>query len=206
VTPVKKVLALFDEHYPAAECALNFATPFQLLAATVLSAQCTDARVNQTTPALFQCYPDAAALAAADPGEVEALIRPCGFFRVKARNLIALSRVLTLEHGGQVPRGLEELVKLPGVGRKTANVVRGNAFGLPGLTVDTHLGRVSRRLGFSASQNPEQVETDLAGLIPRKKWTLFSHQAIAHGRALCLARRPRCEACFLAALCPRLPS
>ncbi|MDR3038866.1 MAG: endonuclease III [Candidatus Adiutrix sp.] len=200
---VRKVLAFFDACYPEAGCALKFESHFQLLAATVLSAQCTDARVNRTTPALFARYPGPACLAEADPAEVEALVRPCGFFRNKARHLIDLSRALVLEHRGEVPRTLEELVRLPGVGRKTANVVLGNAFGVPGLTVDTHLGRLSRRLGLSARREPELVEADLARVIPRPRWTLFSHQAIAHGRAVCAARRPACAACSFTA-CPRL--
>jgi endonuclease-3 len=201
---VKKILAVFDECYPSASCRLDFQTPFQLLAATILSAQCTDERVNLTAPELFRRYPDAAALAGADLGELEAVVRPCGFYHNKAKNLIAASRQILAEHGGQVPATLEELVKLPGVGRKTANVVLGNAFGLPGLTVDTHLGRFSRRLGLSASQDPDKVEADLAALIPRSRWTLFSHQAIAHGRAWCRARRPRCGPCPLAGVCPQI--
>jgi len=200
---VRKVLAFFDAAYPEAGCALRFQNPFQLLAATVLSAQCTDARVNQTTPALFARFPGPRDLAKADLAEVEALVKPCGFYRNKARHLVELSLGLCRDHGGQVPRTLEELVALPGVGRKTANVVLGNAFGLPGLTVDTHLGRVSRRLGLSGASDPEEVEADLARLIPRARWTLFSHQAIAHGRAVCRARRPGCETCAFTA-CPRL--
>jgi endonuclease-3 len=200
---VRKVLAFFDEYYPEAGCGLKFKNPFQLLAATVLSAQCTDARVNQTTPALFARYPGPQDLARADLAEVEDLVRPCGFYRHKARHLVELSRRLCRDHGGDVPRTLEELVALPGVGRKTANVVLGNAFGLPGLTVDTHLGRLSRRLGLSAGRNPEEIEADLARLIPPARWTLFSHQAIAHGRAVCTARRPGCETCLFTA-CPRL--
>ncbi|MDR2946050.1 MAG: endonuclease III [Candidatus Adiutrix sp.] len=197
------MLNFFDEYYPEARCSLDFADPFQLLAATILSAQCTDLRVNQTTPALFAAYPAPEALAAAPLEDVEALIKPCGFYHNKAKSLIGMSRAMTSAHGGQVPQTLEELVKLPGVGRKTANVVLGNAFGIPGLTVDTHLGRVSRRLGLSQNTDPERVESDLAVVIPQAKWTLFSHQAIAHGRALCQSRRPRCEACPFAA-CPRL--
>lgn len=200
---VKKILDFFDEYYPDAHCSLDFANPFQLLAATILSAQCTDERVNRTTPALFDAYPTPKALAAARLEDLEAIIKPCGFYHNKAKNLIGMSQALVAEHGGDVPRTLEELVRLPGVGRKTANVVLGNAFGVPGLTVDTHLGRLSRRLGLSRSQDPERVEEDLAAITPREKWTLFSHQAIAHGRALCQARRPRCEVCPFTA-CPRL--
>lgn len=200
---VKKLLDFFDEYYPRAECALAFENPFQLLVATILSAQCTDERVNRTTPDLFRRYPDQASMARADLDELETIIKPCGFYHNKARNIIAASRVIEENHGGQVPRTLEELVRLPGVGRKTANVLLGNAFGVPGLTVDTHLGRVSRRLGLSANQDPEKVEADLAAIIPRPRWTLFSHQAIAHGRALCKARRPLCESCPLN-ICPRI--
>lgn len=200
---VKKVLDFFDEYYPDADCALEFENPFQLLAATILSAQCTDERVNRTAPDLFRRYPEPAALAQADLGEVETIIKPCGFYHNKAKNLIGASQAIVAAHGGEVPRTLEELVKLPGVGRKTANVVLGNAFGVPGLTVDTHLGRVSRRLGLSDNQDPEKVEADLAAIIPRPKWTLFSHQAIHHGRALCRARRPLCENCPLS-ICPRI--
>jgi endonuclease-3 len=200
---VRKVLAFFDASYPEAGCSLRFQNPFQLLAATVLSAQCTDARVNQTTPALFARFPGPTALARADLAEVEDLVRPCGFYHRKARHLVELSLALCRDHGGDVPRTMEELAALPGVGRKTANVVLGNAFDLPGLTVDTHLGRVSRRLGLSASRDPEEVETDLARLVPQARWTLFSHQAIAHGRTVCRARRPGCEGCSFTA-CPRL--
>lgn len=200
---VKKILDFFDEYYPEAGCALEFANAFQLLAATILSAQCTDERVNRTTPELFARYPDPSALAAADLGQVEAIVKPCGFYHNKAKNLIAASRAIVELHGGQAPQTLEDLVRLPGVGRKTANVVLGNAFGLPGLTVDTHLGRLSRRLGLSAAQDPEKVEADLAAIIPQAKWTLFSHQAIAHGRALCRSRRPMCSQCALK-ICPQI--
>ena len=192
---IRKVLAFFEASYPEAACSLVFQNPFQLLAATVLSAQCTDARVNQTTPALFARFPGPASLAQADLAEVEALVRPCGFYRHKARHLVELSLRLCRDHGGDVPRTMEALTALPGVGRKTASVVLGNAFGLPALAVDTHLGRLSRRLGLSAGRNPEEIEADLARLIPPSRWTIFSHQAIAHGRAVCRARRPDCEAC-----------
>ena len=201
---VKKLLAFLDASYPEAGCALVFENPFQLLAATVLSAQCTDARVNQTTPALFARFPGPASLARADLAEVEALVKPCGFFRRKALHLIEISFRLSRDHGGQVPRTMEELTALPGVGRKTANVVLGNAFGLPGLTVDTHLARLSRRLGLSAGRNPEEIEADLARIIPPARWTLFSHQVIAHGRAVCRARRPDCAACLFTD-CPARP-
>lgn len=201
---VQKVLDFFDQYYPEAGCSLEFGSPFQLLAATILSAQCTDERVNRTTGPLFERYPDPASMSRANPEELEEIIRPCGFFHNKSKNLMAASRDIVEKYGGQVPRTMEELTQLPGVGRKTANVVLGNAFGVPGLTVDTHLGRVSRRLGFSGNLDPEKVEADLARLIPQAKWTLFSHQAIHHGRALCRARNPLCRECPLLGDCPRI--
>lgn len=199
---VKKIIEAFDRHYPGASCSLTFSGPFQLLAATILSAQCTDQRVNQVTPGLFKRWPGPEEMAEAPLEELEALIKPCGFYRHKARSLKLAAGIIARDYQGQTPANLELLIKLPGVGRKTANVVLGNAFGLPGLTVDTHLGRVSRRLGLTVHNDPYKVEQDLMKLIPRERWTLFSHQAIAHGRALCLARRPRCPACFLSRLCP----
>ena len=201
---VQKVLRFFDEYYPEAHCSLEFGSPFQLLAATILSAQCTDERVNRTTGPLFARYPDPASMAGADPEKLEEIIRPCGFYHNKAKSLLTTSRELVEKYSGEVPRTLEELIKLPGVGRKTANVVLGNAFGVPGLTVDTHLGRVSRRLGLSANTDPDKVEADLAGIIPQPKWTIFSHQAIYHGRALCRSRGPLCGKCPLLSICPRI--
>src|SRR5437588_2668986 len=161
--------------YPSAKCALNHENPLQLLVATILSAQCTDVRINQITPALFAKYPDARAFATADPRELEEVIRPTGFFRNKAKNLIACCRALVERHGGEVPATMEELVPLAGVGRKTANVILGSAFGVPGVTVDTHVGRLSRRLGLTAHGDPAKVERDLMELIPKKDWTMFSH-------------------------------
>lgn len=199
---LRKLLAFLDGCYPDASCALKFRSPFELLAATILSAQCTDARVNQSTPALFARYPDPAAMAAAPLEELEALIKPCGFYHNKAKSLIGAAAAIVERHGGQVPDSLEALVKLPGVGRKTANVLLGNAFGQPGLTVDTHLGRLSRRWGLSSNTDPLKVEADLAALIPQPLWTKFSHQAIAHGRALCRARQPLCGSCPWAENCP----
>ena len=190
------------ERYPDAHCELDFRNPFELLVATVLSAQTTDVRVNQTTPVLFTRYPDAAALAAASPDELEEILRPTGFFRAKARSVTGLSRALVEEHGGQVPGRLEDLVKLPGVGRKTANVVLGNAFGVPGITTDTHVMRLSARLGLTTSDDPLLVEKDLCHLLPRKDWTMASHRLIFHGRRTCFARRPACGACPITALCP----
>lgn len=189
--------------HPDAHCELQHEGAFQLLVATILSAQCTDRRVNLVTPALFARYPDPASLAAADAAEVEAIIRSTGFYRNKARNLIAMARALVERFGGDVPRTLAELVTLPGVGRKTANVVLGDAFGTPeGVVVDTHVGRLSRRLGLSAAEDPERVEADLVRLVPRGHWTLLSHLLIFHGRRVCAARAPRCDACVLADRCP----
>ncbi|WP_432547980.1 endonuclease III [Kineococcus sp. SYSU DK004] len=198
----RRVHRLLTERYPDAHCELDFTTPLQLLVATVLSAQCTDKRVNEVTPALFARYPSAADLAGADRAELEALVQPTGFFRAKADALLRLSAQLVERHGGEVPGRLEDLVALPGVGRKTANVVLGDAFGVPGLTVDTHVGRLSRRLGFTVHEDPVKVETDLAGLIPRRDWTMFNHRMIFHGRRTCHSRRPACGACPVARLCP----
>ena len=188
--------------YPDARCELDFASPLELLVATVLSAQCTDQRVNAVTPALFARYPDAAAYASADREEMEALIQPTGFFRAKAANLQGLAQVLCDRFGGEVPESLEDLITLPGVGRKTANVVLGDAFGVPGITVDTHVGRLARRFAWSEHSDPERVETDLMGLFPRKDWTPLSHRMIWHGRRMCHARRPACGVCPLARQCP----
>ena len=188
--------------YPEATCELDFETPFQLLVATVLSAQCTDVRVNQVTPALFAHYPDAVAMAGASRDSLEELIRPTGFFRSKATSLLELSRDIVERHDGEVPGRLKDLVELRGVGRKTANVVLGNAFGVPGITVDTHMGRLARRLGLSVNEDPVVVERDLNALIERKEWTLWSHRVIFHGRRRCTARRPDCSGCEIAALCP----
>lgn len=188
--------------YPDATCELDFETPFQLLVATVLSAQCTDVRVNQVTPALFAHYPDAVAMAGASRDSLEELIRPTGFFRSKATSLLELSRDIVERHDGEVPGRLKDLVELRGVGRKTANVVLGNAFGVPGITVDTHMGRLARRLGLTVNEDPVAVERDLNALIERKEWTLWSHRVIFHGRRRCTARRPDCSGCEIAALCP----
>ncbi len=190
--------------YPDAHCALHYRNPLQLLVATILSAQCTDVRVNLVTPALFARYPDAAAFANAEPRELEKLIQSTGFFRNKARNIIACCRQLVDQHGGEVPDSMEELVPLPGVGRKTANVILGNAFGQPGITVDTHVGRLSRRLGLTEETDPVKVEHDLMALLPRKEWTMFSHRMIFHGRQVCHARNPSCATCTLARSCPKI--
>lgn len=196
---INRVLA---ETYPDARCELDFATPLQLLVATILSAQSTDRRVNSITPALFARYPDAAAYAGANRAELEALIMPTGFFRTKTDTLIKLGDALVTRFGGEVPRTLAELVTLPGVGRKTANVVLGNAFGVPGITVDTHFARLSRRFGWTAHAEPDRVETEVGSLFPRRDWTQLCHHVIWHGRRRCHARNPACGACPVARLCP----
>jgi endonuclease-3 len=193
------------ETYPRAECSLDFRSPFQLLVATILSAQCTDKRVNAVTPGLFERWPDAAALAAARQEEVEGVIRSTGFFRAKARSLLGCSRALVERHGSAVPRSFADLVRLPGVGRKTANVVMGAAFGdATGVVVDTHVGRISRRLGLTRRADAVRAERDLVALLESDQWIAFSHRLIELGRAVCLARRPRCAGCPLADLCPRV--
>jgi len=198
-----RVIALLDRHYPDAGCSLAFSTPLELLVATILSAQCTDERVNKVTPALFSKYGSATAYAAADPAVLEQEIRSTGFFRSKAANIVAAAGQIVARHGGEVPRTIEELTALPGVGRKTANVILGNAFGIPGIVVDTHVRRIAARLGLTAAADPVKIEFELMPLIPRERWVRFSHQLIAHGRALCRAPRPLCAACFLdATLCP----
>jgi endonuclease-3 len=193
---------ILAETYPDAHCELNFENPFQLLVSTVLSAQTTDVRVNLTTPALFAKYPTPEDLAAADPEDVEKILKPTGFFRAKTKSVMGLSAALRDRFGAEVPRTLEELVTLPGVGRKTANVVLGNAFGVPGLTVDTHFGRLARRFGWTVHTEPEKVEAQVGELIPRSEWTMLSHRLIWHGRRVCHARKPACGACEVAQLCP----
>src|SRR5689334_325463 len=191
------------EHYPDAHCALDFKSPFQLLIATILSAQCTDKRVNMVTPALFKRYRTPAALAVAKPEELEELIKSTGFFRNKTKSLLGMSRAVAETHGGKIPDSLDELVTLPGVGRKTANVVLGNAYDKnEGVVVDTHVGRVSARLGLTKQSDPVKVEQDLAKLFPREQWTMLAHLLIEHGRQICEARRPKCEICFLNDICP----
>lgn len=188
--------------YPDADCALHYRTPFQLLVATILSAQCTDKKVNEVTRELFRGYGTPAKLAAADPAEIERIVRPTGFYRQKARSIQATAREIVERFGGMVPRTIEELVSLRGVARKTANVVLGNAFGVPGLTVDTHMKRVNARLGLSGESDPDKIERDLMQLVPEPEWTVYSHRIIHHGRECCDARRPRCETCPLVELCP----
>lgn len=188
--------------HPDAHCELDFTSPLELAVATILSAQCTDKKVNEVTPALFRRYPDAAAYAGADRAELEELIHSTGFFRNKTSSLIGLGAALVQDHGGEVPGRLDELVRLPGIGRKTANVVLGNAFGVPGLTVDTHFGRLVRRLGWAELEDPVKVETAVADLLLRSEWTMFSHRVIFHGRRVCHAKKPACGACGIATLCP----
>lgn len=202
VRRARRVNRLLAEEYPDARCELDFESPLQLLVATVLSAQCTDKRVNMVTPGLFARYPKAADYAAADRAELESMIASTGFFRAKANSLIGIGQALCERFGGDVPGRLDDLVTLPGVGRKTANVVLGNAFDVPGITVDTHVGRLSRRLGFTTELDPEKVEADLNSLFPRAEWTLLSHRLIWHGRRRCAARKPDCANCVVARLCP----
>jgi len=198
----RKVVRVLGEAYPDASCELDFGSALELLVATVLSAQCTDQRVNSVTPALFAAYPDAAAYAAADRADLERLITPTGFFRQKARTLQAIGQRLCDHYGGAVPDRLEDLVTLTGVGRKTANVVLGDAFGVPGITVDTHVARLARRLGWSQETDPDRIESDLMDLFERRDWTIVSHRVIWHGRRCCHARRPACGACPVARWCP----
>lgn len=189
--------------YPDAHCALDHRNPYELLAATILSAQCTDVRVNMVTPSLFERYPTARELAEADQEDVEEIIRSTGFFRNKARNLIGMATALVELHDGHVPRSMAELTALPGVGRKTANVILGNAFGQnDGVVVDTHVARLSHRLGLVTGDDPVKIERSLMKLFPREQWTMLSHLLIEHGRRICLARKPRCTECFLADICP----
>ena len=191
--------------YPRAHCSLDFGSPFELLVATILSAQCTDKRVNVVTGGLFSRWPTAAALAAAPQADLETVIRSTGFFRAKARSIRGCCQGLVERHSGEVPRSLDDLVRLPGVGRKTANVVLGSGFGqAAGVVVDTHVGRISRRLGLTRQTDPVRVERDLMAVLPRRHWIAFSHRLIEHGRTVCTARRPRCEVCPLADLCPRV--
>jgi endonuclease-3 len=205
----REVYRRLVEHYPDAHCALDFKSPFQLLVATILSAQCTDKRVNMVTPALFKKYRTPRAMADANPEELEEMIKSTGFFRNKTRSLLGMAAAVVERHGGKIPGEMDALVKLPGVGRKTANVVLGNAFDKnEGVVVDTHVGRVSGRLGLTKNTDPVKVEQDLMGLFPREDWTLLSHLFIEHGRRVCEARRPKCEECFLNDICPssRVPA
>jgi endonuclease-3 len=203
-SPAARIAGGLAAAYPDATCELTFANPYELLVATILSAQCTDARVNQVTPALFARFPDAAALAGADLSEVEALIRPTGFFRNKARSLLGMARALVERHGGSVPADMDALTALPGVGRKTANVVLGTAFGVAsGVVVDTHVARLARRLGLSRHEDPVAIEADLMALFPPEQWVDLAHRLILHGRRVCAARKPACDRCTLSADCPK---
>jgi endonuclease III len=188
--------------YPDAHCELDFTTPLELLVATILSAQCTDRRVNMVTPVLFARYHNAADYASAEREDVEKIIQSTGFFRAKTTSIIGLGQALCDRFGGEVPSTLRDLVTLPGVGRKTANVVLGNAFGVPGITVDTHFARLSRRFGWTTQTDPVKIESEVGALFPRAEWTMLSHRLIWHGRRVCHARRPACGACVLARLCP----
>ncbi len=198
----RKTYRLLHERYPSAHCELDFTSPLELLVATILSAQTTDVRVNLVTPTLFARYRTAADYAAADRAQMETIIASTGFFRAKTTSLISLGATLVERFGGEVPGRLADLVTLPGVGRKTANVVLGNAFGVPGITVDTHVGRLARRLGWTSEEDPVKVEHAVGALIPKRDWTMLSHVLIFHGRRTCHAKRPACGACPVARLCP----
>ena len=198
----RSIYRILTKEYPDARCELDFNSPLELLVATVLSAQCTDKRVNAVTPVLFKRFPTVTKLAGAKISEIEKIIYSTGFYRSKAKNIKELASKILKDYGGEVPKTLAQLVTLPGVGRKTANVVLGNAFGIPGLTVDTHFGRLSRRFGWSQETDPVKVENDVAKLIPEKEWTLLSHKLIWHGRRICHSRKPECGICPLAKLCP----
>jgi len=201
--PAPKTISRLKAAYPDARTELNWTNPLELLVATMLSAQTTDVRVNTVTPNLFAKYPTAAAYARADPAELEGVIRPTGFFRNKAKSLRGVARALVDDHGGEVPRTMPDLVALPGVGRKTANVVLGNAFSIDeGIVVDTHVRRLSNRLGFTTHEDPDKIERDLTQAVPREDWTIFSHLLILHGRNICMSRKPDCENCILNDLCP----
>jgi endonuclease III len=201
--PAGEILSRLKQLYPDARCALDHRNAYELLCATILSAQCTDARVNLVTPALFARYPTPYDLAQAEPADVQETIKPTGFFRNKTRSLIGMAQAVVADHGGEIPRTMEELRKLPGVGRKTANVVLGNAFDInEGVTVDTHVTRLSRLLGLSQATDPVKIENELMKLFPREDWGLLSHLLIFHGRQVCIARRPRCGDCLLAQVCP----
>ena len=203
--PVSETLARLEHLYGDASCSLDFGRPLELLVATILSAQCTDTRVNIVTPEVFKHFPDAVALAAAPPGALEEIIRSTGFFNAKAKSLRGMAKKLVEKHGGEVPRTMTELHALPGVGRKTANVVLGNVWGTPGgVVVDTHVGRLARRLGWTKQTNPVKAERDLNKIIPTERWTWISHALIQHGRRICSSQRPKCNLCTLADICPKV--
>ncbi|MCE5334922.1 MAG: endonuclease III [Desulfobacteraceae bacterium] len=198
---IKSILNILDELYPDAECSLNYEHPLELLVATILSAQCTDERVNKVTPGLFKKYPSAAAYAEAPLEELEQDIRSTGFYHNKAAAIKGACTIMATQMGGKVPADLETLVSLPGIGRKTANVVLGNAFGIPGIVVDTHVARVSARLGLTRNKDRDKIEQDLMGLVPKEKWVKVCHQVIQLGRNICIARKPKCSVCPLRAIC-----
>ena len=198
----KEVASRLAELYPGAECELNHSNPYELLAATILSAQCTDARVNMVTPALFKKYPTPLALSQANQEELEVIVKSTGFYQSKAKNLIGMGRVVTENFGGVIPHELEDLVTLPGVGRKTGNVLRSVVFDLPGLAVDTHVGRLSRRMGLTTEEDPEKVEKVLNAFIPPAEWGRFSLRLILHGRRVCDAKKPKCDICEMEDICP----
>ncbi|HET6737860.1 MAG TPA: endonuclease III [Kribbella sp.] len=202
VRRARKMHKVLTETYPDAHCELDFTTPLELLVATILSAQTTDVTVNKVTPTLFAKYPTAEAYAEADRDEMETILKPTGFFRAKTNSVMKLGQALVDDYDGVVPAKLEELVKLPGTGRKTANVVLGNAFGVPGITVDTHFGRLARRFGWTAEEDPVKVEHAIGDLFPKKDWTMLSHRLIFHGRRRCHAKKPACGACPVAQWCP----
>jgi endonuclease-3 len=201
IQKAKVVCDRLSREYPGAECALHHSSPEQLLFATILSAQCTDERVNQVTPTLFAKYPDSQALAKAKVADVEKIIFSTGFYKNKAKNLVGCAQAIQKNHKGELPRDLEQLTALPGVGRKTANVLLGNAFGIPGLVVDTHVKRLSNLIGLTKQQDPVKIELELMDLVEKKNWTEFSHWLILHGRKVCIARRPRCENCVIRSHC-----
>lgn len=198
---VLKIKEIFNIHYPEADCTLKFKDPFTLMVSAQLATQCTDARVNTITPILFKKYPDVFALAEADIKELEEIVKPTGFYRNKAKNLIGAARILVSEYVGKVPNTMEDLLRLPGVGRKIANLILGDAFGIPGIVVDTHAGRITRRLGLTKNTDPYKVEMDLVKVVPKDYMTLFCHQLVFHGRAICTARSPKCGICPISEYC-----
>lgn len=199
-----EIIKILKREYPEVRCFLDFETPYQLLVATILSAQCTDERVNKTTPALFKKFPDAKKMAKAKQSEIEKLIQSTGFFRQKAKSILETSKAIMEKYDGELPRTMEELTELRGVGRKTANVLLGNAFGVPGFVVDTHVGRIVRRLGFTKETDPVRVEHAMMPIVPKEDWSMFSLWIIAHGRAICTARKAMCAECFLKPYCSRV--
>jgi endonuclease III len=204
VRRMAEIIRILKREYPEVRCYLDSESPFQLLVATILSAQCTDERVNKTTPALFAKFPDAAKMAAAKLTEIERLVKSTGFYKNKAKAILETSKILVRDYEGEVPRTMEELTALRGVGRKTANVILGNAYGVPGFVVDTHVGRITRRLGFTRAMDPVKIEHEVREFVPKENWVNFSLWLIAHGRAVCTARRARCEECELARFCPKV--